>query len=50
MSVSNHTVSETAYGTGFCYLIARQYGLHTGIAIAFSDEESAFYFNMGSGF
>ncbi|WP_255558063.1 BamA/TamA family outer membrane protein [Photobacterium sp. WH24] len=42
--------SETAYGTGFRYLIARRYGLHTGIDIAFSDEESAFYFNMGSGF
>ncbi|QUJ69625.1 BamA/TamA family outer membrane protein (plasmid) [Photobacterium sp. GJ3] len=42
--------SETAYGTGFRYLIARRYGLRTGIDFAFSDEENAFYFNVGSGF
>ncbi|WP_155804776.1 hypothetical protein [Photobacterium halotolerans] len=48
--MSNHTISETAYVADFRYLIARRYGFHTGIDIVFSDEESAFYFNMGSGF
>ncbi|HAS1182150.1 TPA: hypothetical protein OT849_000298 [Enterobacter cloacae] len=31
------------------YLIAREYGLHTGIDVAFSDHEQAVYFNVGSG-
>ncbi|WP_276131417.1 hypothetical protein [Photobacterium salinisoli] len=38
-------ISETAYGAGFRYLIARRFGLHTRINIALSDEESAFYCN-----
>ncbi|CAM3947319.1 BamA/TamA family outer membrane protein [Vibrio neonatus] len=38
-----------AYGTGFRYLIARRYGIHSGIDIAFSEEDSAFYFNVGTG-
>ncbi|WP_232012676.1 BamA/TamA family outer membrane protein [Vibrio aphrogenes] len=42
--------TEFAYGTGFRYLIARRFGLHTGIDLAFSDEDTAFYFNVGSGF
>lgn len=41
--------TEVAWGTGFRYLIARQYGLHTGIDIAFSEHEQAVYFNVGSG-
>lgn len=41
--------TEVAWGTGFRYLIARQYGLHTGVDIAFSDHEQAVYFNVGSG-
>lgn len=41
--------TEVAWGTGFRYLIARQYGLHTGIDIAFSEHEQALYFNVGSG-
>ncbi|MEZ8823947.1 BamA/TamA family outer membrane protein [Vibrio amylolyticus] len=38
-----------AYGVGFRYHIARRYGLRLGIDIAFSDQEGALYFNMGSG-
>ncbi|MBB1200278.1 glyceraldehyde-3-phosphate dehydrogenase [Enterobacteriaceae bacterium 89] len=41
--------TEVAWGTGFRYLIAREYGLHTGVDIAFSDHEQAVYFNVGSG-
>ena len=41
--------TEVAWGTGFRYLIARQYGLHTGVDVAFSDHEQAVYFNVGSG-
>ncbi|WP_295894338.1 BamA/TamA family outer membrane protein [uncultured Vibrio sp.] len=40
----------TAYGTGFRYLIARRYGIHMGMDFAFSDDDNAFYFNVGSGF
>jgi hypothetical protein len=40
---------EVAYGGGFRYLIARQFGLHTGIDVAFSDSEQALYFNVGAG-
>jgi hypothetical protein len=36
-------------GAGFRYLIARQYGLRTGIDVAFSEHEQAVYFNVGSG-
>lgn len=43
-----HT-AEVAWGTGFRYLIAREYGLRTGVDIAFSDNEQAVYFNVGSG-
>lgn len=41
--------SVHAYGAGFRYQIARRYGLHLGIDVAFSDEEGALYFNIGSG-
>jgi len=41
--------AEVAWGTGFRYVIAREYGLHTGVDIAFSDHEQAVYFNVGSG-
>ncbi|PJX32001.1 hypothetical protein SB00094_00179 [Klebsiella variicola subsp. tropica] len=41
--------SEVAWGAGFRYLIARQYGLRTGIDVAFSEHEQAVYFNVGSG-
>lgn len=50
-----HSIEETkqsvnAYGVGFRYQIARRYGIHMGIDIAASDEESALYFKLGSGF
>ncbi|MCT4714249.1 BamA/TamA family outer membrane protein [Enterobacteriaceae bacterium H18W14] len=41
--------TEVAWGGGFRYLVARQFGLHTGIDIAFSDNEQALYFNVGAG-
>ncbi|WP_431786828.1 BamA/TamA family outer membrane protein [Vibrio harveyi] len=41
--------SVNAYGAGFRYLIARRYGLYLGIDVAKSDNESALYFNIGSG-
>ncbi|MDR9830414.1 BamA/TamA family outer membrane protein [Vibrio sp. FNV 38] len=41
---------QWAYGLGFRYQIARRYGIHTGMDFAFSDDEKAFYFNVGSGF
>lgn len=41
--------TEVAYGGGFRYLIAREFGLHTGIDVAFSDNEQAVYFNVGAG-
>ncbi|USD39046.1 glyceraldehyde-3-phosphate dehydrogenase [Ferrimonas sp. SCSIO 43195] len=39
-----------AYGVGFRYLIARRYGLRTGIDVAFSEFDDAFYFTVGTGF
>lgn len=44
-----YTKTEVAWGSGFRYLIAREYGLHTGIDVAFSDHEQAVYFNVGTG-
>lgn len=44
-----YTKTEVAWGSGFRYLIAREYGLHTGIDMAFSDHEQAVYFNVGTG-
>ncbi|WP_032802838.1 BamA/TamA family outer membrane protein [Vibrio sp. HENC-03] len=41
--------AEYAYGVGFRYLIARRYGLQAGMDFAFSDEDSAVYFQVGSG-
>jgi len=43
------STSEVGWGTGFRYLIARKYGLYTGVDVAFSDGEQAVYFNVGSG-
>ncbi|WP_222104102.1 hypothetical protein [Vibrio algivorus] len=42
--------TEVAYGAGFRYLIARRFGLNIGMDFAFSDDDNAFYFNVGSGF
>ena len=33
----------------FRYLIARRYGLISGIDIAFSEEDTALYFQVGAG-
>jgi len=41
--------SHTAYGVGFRYLIARRYGLISGIDIAFGEEDTALYFQVGAG-
>lgn len=41
--------TEVAWGGGFRYLIARQFGLYTGVDVAFSDNEQAVYFNLGAG-
>lgn len=41
--------SRYAYGLGFRYLIARRYGLIAGIDVAFSEEDSALYFQVGAG-
>ena len=39
-----------AYGVGFRYLIARRYGMRTGIDIAKSEDDNALYFQVGTGF
>nr|WP_310607237.1 BamA/TamA family outer membrane protein [Buttiauxella brennerae] len=41
--------SEVAGGGGFRYLIARPYGLYTGIDVGVSGNEQAIYFNVGTG-
>ncbi|MBJ3816512.1 BamA/TamA family outer membrane protein [Shimwellia pseudoproteus] len=41
--------AEVAWGSGFRYLIAEQYGLQTGLDVAFSDSQQAVYFNVGVG-
>jgi len=41
--------SHSAYGVGFRYLIARRYGLISGVDIAFSEEDTALYFQVGAG-
>lgn len=40
---------QYAYGVGFRYLIARRYGMKTGIDLAFSEEDTALYFQVGMG-
>lgn len=41
---------QYAYGVGFRYLIARRYGLHSGVDIATSRDDNAIYFQVGTGF
>ncbi|OEF88403.1 hypothetical protein [Vibrio splendidus] len=43
------TEPAVGYGGGFRYLIARRYGLISGIDIAFSEEDTALYFQVGAG-
>ncbi|PKF60252.1 glyceraldehyde-3-phosphate dehydrogenase [Psychromonas sp. psych-6C06] len=53
MTLSNNeelTNTVQAYGVGFRYQIARRYGLFIGADIAFSKDDNALYFNVGSGF
>ncbi|WP_072055576.1 BamA/TamA family outer membrane protein [Aliivibrio fischeri] len=40
---------QYAYGVGFRYLIARRYSMKTGIDLAFSEEDTALYFQVGMG-
>lgn len=42
--------NQYSYGLGFRYFIARRYGLRTGIDMALSEEGSAVYFKVGTGF
>jgi hypothetical protein len=35
-------------GTGFRYELAREYGIHAGIDVAFSPDDTAFYIQVGS--
>lgn len=41
---------QYSYGVGFRYLIARRYGLNAGVDLGFSEDESALYFQVGTGF
>lgn len=38
----------TSGGVGFRYLIARRHGLHAGVDLAYSDEETSVYIQFGS--
>jgi hypothetical protein len=42
------TQSVVAGGTGFRYELARKYGLHVGLDVAFSKDEAAVYIQIGS--
>jgi hypothetical protein len=44
----NHQSVVTG-GTGFRYEIAREYGLHVGLDVAFAPENTAVYIQIGSG-
>ncbi|WP_394154494.1 BamA/TamA family outer membrane protein [Vibrio maritimus] len=39
-----------AYGVGFRYQIARRYGIHVGVDVAFSEDQGTAYFQVGTGF
>lgn len=41
--------SHHAFGFGFRYLMARRYGLTSGIDVAFGGEDTAVYFQVGAG-
>ncbi len=40
--------SATTVGTGFRYEIARKYGIHMGLDVAFGPEDTVFYIQFGS--
>ncbi len=44
----NSTQSIVTGGTGFRYEIARKYGIHMGVDLAFGPENTAVYFQVGS--
>ncbi|GAL36527.1 outer membrane protein [Vibrio maritimus] len=48
----NELFEETvdAYGVGFRYQIARRYGIHVGVDLAFSEDQGTAYFQVGTGF
>ncbi|MCL9773919.1 BamA/TamA family outer membrane protein [Vibrio methylphosphonaticus] len=42
--------SVSAYGLGFRYQIARRYGIHVGVDVAYSEDQATGYFQVGTGF
>ncbi|MBY6185689.1 BamA/TamA family outer membrane protein [Marinobacter hydrocarbonoclasticus] len=46
---SSERETADAYGGGFRYQIARRYGIHMGVDLAFSDSDTAFYITLGTG-
>ena len=40
--------SRNTFGTGFRYLIARKYGLHSGVDVAAGPEDTYVYIQIGS--
>ncbi|MBW3138623.1 outer membrane protein assembly factor [Ferrimonas balearica] len=46
---SSERETADAYGGGFRYQIARRYGIHMGVDLAFSDSDTAFYITVGTG-
>ena len=42
------SVTVTTGGTGFRYEIARKYGIHAGLDVAFGPDETAIYVQFGS--
>jgi hypothetical protein len=44
----NDTTTVISGGTGFRYELARRYGIHMGVDVAFSRDTAAFYIQVGS--
>jgi hypothetical protein len=49
-SIKSTSETVDAFGAGFRYQIARRYGIHLGMDLAFSQQDTAVYFSMGTGF
>ncbi|MEM8886294.1 MAG: BamA/TamA family outer membrane protein, partial [Planctomycetota bacterium] len=49
-TLSDLSESDTVYsvGAGFRYFLARKYGIHAGVDVAYSDDDFAFYITVGS--
>ncbi len=43
-----NTMTVPTGGTGFRYELAREYGIHAGIDVAFSPDDTAIYFQVGN--